>query len=88
MENPTYCVLPQLRNQVQKLKEEEITESCHKIYGGEKKSIIPAEIIEELPKYIRESGIRQAERVLRKIQEKYIYDRENGREFSLGDPKQ
>jgi len=53
-----------------------------------KKSIIPDEIIKELPKYIKEAGIRQAERVLHKIEKEYIYAKENGKEFTLGDSKQ
>ncbi|CAG8497717.1 29281_t:CDS:2 [Gigaspora margarita] len=70
-----------------KLKKKEIEAEIKKIYG-EEKEIIPAEIIQQLPKYIKEKGIRQAERVLYKIKKEYINARENGREFSLGNPQE
>lgn len=71
-----------------KLKKQEIEAEIKKLYPEQKKEIIPAEIIKELPKYIKEKGIRQAERVLYKIKKEYIDARENGREFSLGNPKE
>jgi len=69
------------KEQILRLKKEKIEKSL------QIKNIIPDEIISELPKYIQEAGIRQAERALYKIEKKYIYDKEKGREFFLGDPK-
>jgi ATP-dependent Lon protease len=69
------------------LKKKQIEENLQKIYGGEEE-IISEKIIKELPKYIKEAGIRQAERVLREIEKEYIYSKENGKEFTLGNPKQ
>lgn len=76
------------KEEILKLKKKKIEENLQKIYGSEEKSIIPDEIIKELPKYIKEAGIRQAERVLHKIEKEYIYAKENGKEFTLGDSKQ
>lgn len=50
--------------------------------------IIPEEIIKELPNYIREDGIRQAERVLYKIKKQYITAKENREKFDLGSSQQ
>jgi ATP-dependent Lon protease len=63
-----------------RLKKEEIEKEI-----GE--DIIPEEIIKELPNYIKEDGIRQAERVLYKIKKQYITARENGEKFDLGNPR-
>jgi len=70
-----------------RLKKEEIEKEIKEIYG-EEKDIIPEEIIKELPNYIREDGIRQAERVLYKIKKEYIVAKKNGKKFDLGDPQQ
>ncbi|RIA93345.1 hypothetical protein C1645_735629 [Glomus cerebriforme] len=43
-----------------------------KKYQAKEGEIIPAEIILELPKHIQEAGIRQAERVLHKIEKEYL----------------
>ncbi len=45
------------------------------------------EIIETLPNYIKEAGIRQTERVLYKIEKEYIAAKAQGKEFSVGDPQ-
>jgi ATP-dependent Lon protease len=50
--------------------------------------IIPEEIIKELPNYIREDGIRQAERVLYEIKKQYIIANASGEKFELGSPQQ
>ncbi|CAG8719432.1 14124_t:CDS:2, partial [Racocetra persica] len=76
------------KEKILELKKKDIEDEIKKIYPDEKKEIIPKEIIEILPKYINEKGIRQTERVLFKIKKEYIYARENGHEFSLGDPKE
>jgi ATP-dependent Lon protease len=76
------------KEKILNLKKKQIEQNLQKIYGGEEKEIIPEKIIKELPKYIKEAGIRQTERVLHKIAEEYIYAKENGKEFTLGNPKQ
>ncbi|CAG8439600.1 2070_t:CDS:2 [Cetraspora pellucida] len=76
------------KEKILELKKKEIEDEIKKIYPDEKKEIIPQEIIKILPKYINEKGIRQTERVLFKIKKEYIEARENGRDFSLGDPKE
>ena len=65
-----------------RLKKDEIEQEI-----GEK-DIIPEEIIKALPDYIREDGIRQAERVLYKIQKQYITAKASGKKFDLGSPQQ
>jgi ATP-dependent Lon protease len=70
-----------------RLKKAEIEEEIKATYR-EEKDIIPEGIIEELPNYIREDGIRQAERVLYKIKKEYIVARESGEKFELGEPQQ
>lgn len=70
-----------------KLKKQEIEASIKKIYG-EEKEIIPEEIITELPKHIKEAGVRQAERALQKIKKEYITAKETNQPFSLGNPKE
>jgi ATP-dependent Lon protease len=74
--------------EILKLKKKEIEENIQKIYGQEAKNFIPDELIEELPNYIKEDGIRQSERVLLKIGEEYIFARENGKEFKIENSKQ
>ncbi|WNE41228.1 MAG: Lon protease [Mycoplasmataceae bacterium] len=76
------------KKSILRLKKKEIEEDLKKIYGNEIGEVIPEGIIEELPNYINESGVRQTERVLYKIKEKYIFEREKGRKFSLENPKQ
>ncbi|KLL04249.1 MAG: ATP-dependent protease La [Mycoplasmataceae bacterium RV_VA103A] len=76
------------KEKILELKKKEIEAEIKKIYPDEKNEIIPREIIKILPKYINEKGIRQTERALFKIKKEYIEARENGREFSLGDPKE
>nr|CAG8442415.1 7930_t:CDS:2 [Entrophospora candida] len=53
----------QEKEQILRLKKEEIEQEIKKMNYGEEKDIIPEKIIEELPNYIREDGIRQAERI-------------------------
>ncbi|CAG8453585.1 10953_t:CDS:2 [Ambispora leptoticha] len=55
------------KEEILKLKEKEIEKSLQKICGGEIKNIIPEEIIKKLPKFIRESGIRQTEKNIEKV---------------------
>ncbi|CAG8679294.1 6549_t:CDS:1, partial [Cetraspora pellucida] len=76
------------KEKILELKKKDIEDEIKKIYPDEKNEIIPQEIIKMLPKYINEKGIRQTERVLFKIKKEYIEARENGQEFSLGDPKE
>jgi ATP-dependent Lon protease len=74
------------KEKILRLKKAEIEEEIKATYGEE--DIIPEEIIKELPNYIREDGVRQAERVLYKIKKEYIVARESGEKFDLGNPRQ
>src|SRR4051794_27000003 len=73
--------------EILKSKKKKIEERIKTIYG-EEKEIIPLEIIEELPNYIKEAGIRQTERVLYKIEKEYMAAKANGKEFSIGNPQE
>jgi ATP-dependent Lon protease len=69
-----------------RLKKAEIEKNIQKIYGPKAKDFIPDELIEKLPNYIKEDGIRQSERVLFEIGEEYIFAREKGEEFKIENP--
>jgi len=75
------------KEKILRLKKAEIEKKWETVYG-EKKELIPEQIIKLLPQYIKEGGIRQTERVLYKIEREWINAKENGKEFSLGDPQQ
>lgn len=74
--------------EILRLKKVEIEKNIQKIYGQNAKDFIPNELIEELPNYIKEDGIRQSERVLFKIGEEYIFAREKGEEFKIENSKE
>jgi ATP-dependent Lon protease len=80
------------KKEILKIKKKEIVGSLQKIYPHENptavESLISEEFINQLVDYIQESGVRQSVRVLYKLEKDYINAKENGQEFSLGDPKQ
>ena len=73
--------------EILKLRKAEIEKKWEAVYG-EKKELIPDQIIELLPQYIKEGGIRQTERVLYKIESEWLNARKSGQEFSLGNPQE
>lgn len=75
------------KEKILKLTKEKIEKKLQELYGKEVKEVIPDSIIKELPKFIKEAGVRQTERALYKIAKDYIYAREKGENFSLDDPK-
>ncbi|WNE40429.1 MAG: Lon protease [Mycoplasmataceae bacterium] len=79
---------PEEKVKILNLKKAEIEKSIQAIYGREAKNFIPDELIEELPNYIKEDGIRQSERVLFKIGEEYIFAKEKGQDFKIENSKQ
>ena len=78
------------KKSILELKKNEIEFNIEKIYG-EKKEIISKKnfsiLLEILLEIIKESGVRQTERVFRKIEKEYIVSKENNQIFSLGDLK-
>jgi len=58
-------------------------EEINKKYPEEKGGIINKKIIKEILKQIKEVGVRQAERALRKIEEEYIYTKNNNEKFTV-----
>jgi len=67
------------KKKILKMKAEEI----NKKYSEKKGGIINKKIIKEILKQIREVGVRQAERALRKIEEEYIYTKNNNEKFTV-----
>jgi len=49
---------------------------------SEKSGIITEKIINEILNRIKEVGVRQAERALRKIEQEYIYTKNKGEKFT------
>jgi len=67
------------KEKILKKKAKEINEKYPEKKGG----IITDEIIKEILKQIKEVGVRQAERALRKIEEEYIYTKNNNKKFTV-----
>jgi len=67
------------KEDILKMKAEEINEKYPEKKGG----IITKEVIKEILKQIKEVGVRQAERALRKIEEEYIYTKNKNEKFTV-----
>ncbi|CAG8575247.1 2484_t:CDS:2 [Paraglomus occultum] len=67
------------KEKILKMKADEINEKYPEKKGG----IINERIIKEILKQIKEVGVRQAERALRKIEEEYIYTKNNNEKFTV-----
>src|SRR6185312_10755957 len=67
------------KEKILKMKAEDINEKYPEKKGG----IITKEVIKEILKQIKEVGVRQAERALRKIEEEYIYTKSNNEKFTV-----
>ncbi|MCE8163551.1 MAG: AAA family ATPase [Candidatus Moeniiplasma glomeromycotorum] len=67
------------KEKILKMKAEEI----NKKYPEKKGGIISEQIIKAILHRIKEVGIRQAERVLYKIEQEYVYTKNKGEEFSV-----
>ena len=61
------------------MKAKEINEK----YSEKKGGIITEKVIKEILKQIKEVGVRQAERALRKIEEEYIYTKNKNEKFTV-----
>ena len=53
----------------------------HETHGVSEGTIIPKKLIQLLPEYIQEAGVRQEERVLYKAEKDYIYSKEKGQTY-------
>ncbi|RHZ37469.1 AAA family ATPase [endosymbiont GvMRE of Glomus versiforme] len=64
------------------------SDNIHKSHGVTEGTIIPKKLIELLPDYIQEAGVRQEERALYKAEKDYIYSKEKNQTYSVNqDPK-
>jgi len=67
------------KEKILKMKAKEINEK----YSEKKGGIITEKVIKEILKQIKEVGVRQAERALRKIEEEYIYTKNKNKQFTV-----
>jgi ATP-dependent Lon protease len=67
------------KEDILKMKAKEINEK----YSEKKGGIITEKVIKEILKQIKEVGVRQAERALRKIEEEYIYTKNKNKQFTV-----
>lgn len=72
------------KEKILKMKAEEI----NKKYPEKEGSIITEKVIEAILNRIKEVGIRQAERALYKIEQEYIYTKNNGEKFNVNENSQ